>query len=589
GVDCGGPDCAACPTCTDGIQNGSETGVDCGGPDCAACLLYDQGIVNGISDAWVSVPLSNAYGSMVVVATVVTPNSSTAPVITRIRNASGSAFELRVQTTNGISAGSYDVHYFVIEEGVYTVAQDGVKLEAVKVNSSVTAEDRDWSIEPRSYQQAYSAPVILGQVMSFNDSDWSTFWASSANSRKNPPSSSSFGAGKHVGEDPDKTRATELIGYIVIEAGSGTIGQTEYAAGLGADIVRGVQNTSTGYAYGLSGLTSASSAILSAATMDGKNGGWPVLYGSNPFISSQLRLAFDEDVAKDSERSHTTEQVAYLAFGTSAGAGNCSDGIQNGLETGIDCGGPNCAVCLVNYCSSIANSSFYEHIASVTIAGITNTSGDNNGYGDFTANTPIPLVGTVALTLTPGFSGYAYTQGWVVYVDFNADGDFTDAGERVLQVPGSSTVSGTITVPPGLTGTSRLRIQMRYNAYNNSSCGAYAEGEVEDYTVSFGGGAKRTAPVVPSVNLFDADPILELFPNPARMEINVRIPLQGMQDDASWFIIDVAGKVVLEGKTSAATLRSGLNLGLRNLPSGMYYFSLNSTEVRTTKRFIVQR
>jgi len=39
GVDCGGTSCAACPpapTCTDGIQNGDETGVDCGG-SCAAC------------------------------------------------------------------------------------------------------------------------------------------------------------------------------------------------------------------------------------------------------------------------------------------------------------------------------------------------------------------------------------------------------------------------------------------------------------------------------------------------------------------------------------------------------------------------
>ena len=35
GVDCGG-DCAACPTCDDGVQNGNETGVDCGG-DCAVC------------------------------------------------------------------------------------------------------------------------------------------------------------------------------------------------------------------------------------------------------------------------------------------------------------------------------------------------------------------------------------------------------------------------------------------------------------------------------------------------------------------------------------------------------------------------
>lgn len=42
GVDCGGPDCPTCPpSCTDGIQNGNETGVDCGGPDCPACPAPD--------------------------------------------------------------------------------------------------------------------------------------------------------------------------------------------------------------------------------------------------------------------------------------------------------------------------------------------------------------------------------------------------------------------------------------------------------------------------------------------------------------------------------------------------------------------
>ena len=36
GIDCGGTVCQACETpatCSDGIQNGQETGVDCGGPD----------------------------------------------------------------------------------------------------------------------------------------------------------------------------------------------------------------------------------------------------------------------------------------------------------------------------------------------------------------------------------------------------------------------------------------------------------------------------------------------------------------------------------------------------------------------------
>jgi hypothetical protein len=53
GVDCGGPTCPACPTaptCTDGIQNGQETGVDCGGPTCPACPTAPtctDGIQNG--------------------------------------------------------------------------------------------------------------------------------------------------------------------------------------------------------------------------------------------------------------------------------------------------------------------------------------------------------------------------------------------------------------------------------------------------------------------------------------------------------------------------------------------------------------
>lgn len=33
--------CGTCPTCSDGIQNGSETGIDCGGATCSACPCYD--------------------------------------------------------------------------------------------------------------------------------------------------------------------------------------------------------------------------------------------------------------------------------------------------------------------------------------------------------------------------------------------------------------------------------------------------------------------------------------------------------------------------------------------------------------------
>jgi uncharacterized protein (TIGR02145 family) len=51
GIDCGGATCDACslgPTCTDGIQNGTESGVDCGGDACPACVVTCPATVTDI-------------------------------------------------------------------------------------------------------------------------------------------------------------------------------------------------------------------------------------------------------------------------------------------------------------------------------------------------------------------------------------------------------------------------------------------------------------------------------------------------------------------------------------------------------------
>ena len=101
--------------------------------------------------------------------------------------------------------------------------------------------------------------------------------------------------------------------YIVIESGNGSMSGTAYTAALGNDSVKGVGDTPA-YSYSLSGLSSASVGVVSGAAMDGNNGGWPILYGTNPLSASTMQLAFDEDQAKDSERRHTTEQVAFIVF-----------------------------------------------------------------------------------------------------------------------------------------------------------------------------------------------------------------------------------------------------------------------------------
>lgn len=276
-------------------------------------LVWETGQVQGVSDGWQTVTLANVYDAPIVVATVRILDSSQGPVVARVQSAAGNTFQVRVQTTNGTQAGTFDIDYVVVEEGVYNIADHGVTMEAVRTVSRRTAVSGVWVRERRSYGNSYTNPVVVGQVMTANDDAWSVFWASSVLNRRTPPTATSFAAGKHVGEDPNATRIDETLGYLVFEAGSGDIAGVSFEAGLGTDTVRGVGNSSAGYLYDLAG-GARTSGVLSAAALDGFDGGWPVLFGESPFAGGQLNLAYEEDVAGDVERRHTTEQVAYVVF-----------------------------------------------------------------------------------------------------------------------------------------------------------------------------------------------------------------------------------------------------------------------------------
>ena len=284
-------------------------------PQPSTAILFETGVIQGVTDNWQTVSLANNYNSMVVIATVVLPGQSDIPAVTRVRNQSGNSFELRLQNPTGGAISGYNVHYLVVEEGIYTEATHGVKMEAVRADSVFTARKNNWFLlEARVYQNSYTDPVIIGQVMSENDASWSTFWQSSDNSRTNPPTSSSFAAGKHVGEDSNITRANETIGYVVLESGSSNINGANVYATLSGDNVRGVGNTTQGFVVPISGLSNPQVVLASAAAMDGGDGGWAVLFGGTPLSNDEIRVAIDEDTIGDPERNHTTEQVSVLVF-----------------------------------------------------------------------------------------------------------------------------------------------------------------------------------------------------------------------------------------------------------------------------------
>lgn len=271
------------------------------------------GVIEGVSSgAWSEVVLPEIYASMVVVTTPAYTKDDP-PAVVRIRDAFADRFEVRLaRLDGGVDAITADVHYLVVEEGVYTPADAGVMLEAVKYESTVTDRAGSWGGEARTYANSYANPVVLGQVMSANDPAPSTFWCNGSSTTA-PPSATSLSTGKTVNEDPNQYREHETIGYLVLEAGLGTLDELSFEAAIGADSIKGLDAGPHSYALS-SRLGSVSVALGTIAGMDGDNGGWAVVDASQDPNPESLTLGVDEDQLKDSERSHTSEQVGYIVF-----------------------------------------------------------------------------------------------------------------------------------------------------------------------------------------------------------------------------------------------------------------------------------
>ena len=264
--------------------------------------------------------------------------------------------------------------------------------------------------------------------------------------------------------------------------------------------------------------------------------------------------------------------------GDCAPCSTCDDGVKNGDETGIDCGG-SCGPCVtsVSYCASSSNKTTYEYIKKVKIGSINNTSGSNGGYGDYTnLSTNLNRSKSYSITLEPHYAGVAYREGWNVYIDFNQDGDFNDNGEDVYQILAKNQVKGTITIPGNAKlGSTRMRVQMQWNKNSGSACDNFGWGEVEDYTVVIGGSANIAN------NIINKDPLnVHIFPNPVK-EILVVQPQTHSTGTIFVNIYNVVGR-----KVESREIRGEERFNVSALQPGYYLMEFDNGKEKITKQFI---
>lgn len=146
------------------------------------------------------------------------------------------------------------------------------------------------------------------------------------------------------------------------------------------------------------------------------------------------------------------------------------------------------------YCTSGASSTTDSRIDQFQLNIINNTAPNTcRSYTDYTnISTNLEVGKTYPFTVNMGTCGADANKIAKIYIDWNSDGDFNDAGEAVATSPvisNSSSFGGNISVPINVTpgNATLLRIVMEETSDSNSvnPCGTYPKGETQDYKINF--------------------------------------------------------------------------------------------------------
>lgn len=127
------------------------------------------------------------------------------------------------------------------------------------------------------------------------------------------------------------------------------------------------------------------------------------------------------------------------------------------------------------------------------VGSIGTATGTAGSYSNFTAFGPYGLIAgqQYSFSVSSLTTGTFYTNSMAIFIDFNRDGDYVDAGEMVYQptatTSGPHTVTGTFTVPAGAqAGLTRMRVQA-LETLITSATSISSFGEYEEYAISMAG------------------------------------------------------------------------------------------------------
>ncbi|TAE70985.1 MAG: T9SS C-terminal target domain-containing protein [Bacteroidetes bacterium] len=303
--------------------------------------------------------------------------------------------------------------------------------------------------------------------------------------------------------------------------------------------------------------------------------------------------------------SAATTWTSVSTATTSASVSGLVAGTLYNYQVQVTCGTTNSAfsavsnfttsAATVSYCASKGNSVADEWIDLVSLGTINRTSAGDGGYFNGTSlSTSLGRGLSATISYSAGFrSGYSGSEAWAVWIDWNRDGDFLDAGEQVVTRTSTSaaTLSSTFTVPTTATlGATRMRVSMKWNAAQ-TSCEAFSYGEVEDYTINVITGTVRTSAIENAAE-GGIKTEIKVYPNPTAEEAKVSIETLNSENlgKVQVIFLNTMGKVMKEVTTDELeTSQWETLIDVRELPVGVYFVTINNNGTKQTKRLVVAR
>ena len=148
-------------------------------------------------------------------------------------------------------------------------------------------------------------------------------------------------------------------------------------------------------------------------------------------------------------------------------------------------------------CSSNATNFGYEYVASVTINGKKfngNTGYSGPGYYDYAYSTQAVPTITAGQSISISYTAQTksnYMEYFKLWIDFNGNGDLTDAGELIhsynVSWSGTKTVTASFIVPTSVyNGQVYMRFIMVYSS-SPTLCGNYSYGNTFDFVTTITG------------------------------------------------------------------------------------------------------